>query len=146
MKKKILSFVLLLAAINVSAQEEVLKKYSALGDVNTISVTKGMLASLPVDQTELPLVGKVMSKIENMKILSSDKSKAAKELHTKLPNQLLNKGYEVKFKTKQSKNKELLVLQSETDPNSIVIVNWDKPKTIVVSLHGNFSKEDFEEQ
>ena len=50
MKRLILTMSVLVAALTMSAQDEVLQKYSDMGDMNTTVVTKRMLKNLPLEQ------------------------------------------------------------------------------------------------
>ena len=61
----------LVAALTMSAQDEVLQKYSDMGDMNTTVVTKRMLKNLPLEQFNLPYLSDLIDRIDNMKILAS---------------------------------------------------------------------------
>lgn len=140
MKKTTIILSLLLVSLAMSAQDKILDKYSALGDVSTTSVTRGMLDNLSDEQLSV-LAGGAMKdfadKIQTIKILSSDKLKAAKQLRQKLPKQLMSNGYVEVTTTKQG-NAKVQILQSKTDPNSMVFIITDGMKTTVASMKGDF--------
>ena len=137
MKRFFLTAVVLLAAVAMQAQDKLLKKYTAMGDVNTVYVSKGMLASVPLDQFDVPGLKDVASRIENMTVLVSRGDKAGKAMGNKLPNQLASQGFEEKLNTKREKQ-SIRVLQSSKDPSRVVIVVYEKPHATVVSMKGNF--------
>lgn len=140
MKKPLFTLFLLLVTLTMSAQDKILDKYSALGDVSTTSVTRGMLSNLSDEQLSMFAGGAmkdIADKIQNIKILSSDKLKAAKQLSQKLPKQLMSYGYAELVTTKEG-NAQVQILQSKTDPNSMVFIITDGPKTTVASVKGNF--------
>lgn len=142
MKRLILTMSVLVAALTMSAQDEVLQKYSDMGDMNTTVVTKRMLKNLPLEQFNLPYLSDLIDRIDNMKILVSRGDKAGKALGTKLPGQLSGKGFKTVLTTKKD-GSDITVMQSKKDPNSVVILMYKKPQAIAASLKGDFS--DIEE-
>ena len=138
MKRLILTMSVLVAALTMSAQDEVLQKYSDMGDMNTTVVTKRMLKNLPLEQFNLPYLSDLIDRIDNMKILVSRGDKAGKALGTKLPGQLSRKGFKTVLTTKKD-GSDITVLQSKKDPNSGVILMYKKPQAIAASLKGDFS-------
>lgn len=143
MKKQLITIFMLFATLAMSAQDKVLDKYSAMGDVSTTAVTRGMLDKMPEEQLNL-LAGGAMKdfadKIQSIKILSSDKPKAAKQLSQKLPKQLMSSGY-AEVTTTQQGSARVQILRSKTDPNSMVFVITDGDKATVASMKGNFVEQ-----
>lgn len=144
---------LLITTLTTSAQDKILDKYSALGDVSTTSVTQatlqrqftdGLLDTQHLAEDHLEFLTSdamqaIAHKIDNIKILSSDKLKAAKQLSQKLPKQLLSNGY-TQVTTTRQQNATIRILQSKTNPNSMIFIITDGPKTTVASVKGNFTE------
>lgn len=121
------------------AQDEVLQKYTEMGDVNTTYVSKGMLSSVPLEQFNVPGLAEMAGRIESMKVLVSRGDKAGKMMGNKLPKQLESRGFDVKLRTRQD-GKDVTMLQSRRDPRRVVMVVYDKPHATVVSMVGDFQK------
>ena len=146
MKRFFLTWVVLFATLAMSAQDEVLRKYTENDDVNTIYVSKGMLEQVPIDQFNVPGLTEMASRIEHMTILVSRGDKAGKEMGTKLPKQLMSEGFEERYSGDQpdpsdptgKKRLHVRMLQSEKDPSRVVMVMYDKPHATVVSMKGDF--------
>lgn len=133
MKRFILACSVLLTALVMQAQDEVLHKYTEMGDVNTTYVSKGMLEQVPIDQFNIPGLDGIISKIENLTLLVSRGDKAGKDMGKKLPRQLERKGFKTQVDTKRD-DTNIRILQKETDPTRLVIVFYEKPHATVVSL------------
>lgn len=141
MKKSLFACCMFVAALSASAQDKVLDKYSAMGDVSTTAVSRGMLDRLTEEQRAFfssEAMSGIADKVEKIKILSSDKLKAAKQLSEKLPRQLLSNGYTEVASTKEGKAK-VRIFQGKADPKSMVFVITEGPKTTVASVRGDFS-------
>ena len=142
MKKRFaIAMCVLLAAATMQAQDKILDKYSKMGDVSTTTVSRRMLDSLSDEQRELLTSGAmqgIADKVDNIKILSSSNAKASKQLKMKLPKQLMSSGYRRLATTQQGKA-TVMVLQSKEDPNSMVFVIVEGPKTTVASVKGSFT-------
>ena len=133
----------LLATLTMSAQDEVLEKYSKMGDMNTTFVTKNMLETLPLDQFDVPGLSQMVERIESIKILVSRGDNAGKKMGTKLPGQLSGKGFKTVLSTKKD-GKDFTVMQSKKDPSRVVMLVYQKPQAIAVSMQGDFSGLDEE--
>lgn len=133
----------LLATLTMSAQDEVLEKYSKMGDMNTTFVTKNMLETLPLDQFDVPGLSQMVERIESIKILVSRGDNAGKKMGTKLPGQLSGKGFKTVLSTKKD-GKDITVMQSKKDPSRVVMLVYQKPQAIAVSMQGDFSDLDQE--
>jgi hypothetical protein len=133
----------LLATLTMSAQDEVLEKYSKMGDMNTTFVTKNMLETLPLDQFDVPGLSQMVERIESIKILVSRGDNAGKKMGTKLPGQLSGKGFKTVLSTKKD-GKDITVMQSKKDPSRVVMLVYQKPQAIAVSMQGDFSDLDEE--
>jgi hypothetical protein len=127
----------------MSAQDEVLEKYSQMGDMNTTFVTKNMLDSLPLDQFDVPGLSQMVERIESIKILVSRGDNAGKKMGTKLPGQLSGKGFKTVLSTKKD-GRDITVMQSKKDPSRVVMLVYKKPQAIAVSMQGDFSGLDEE--
>ena len=145
MNRLVMTMAVLFAALTMSAQDDVLEKYSAMGDMNTNYVTRGMLERLPLDQFDVPGLPQMVERIESMKILVSRGDKAGKKLGTKLPGQLYTRGFRNVLSTKKD-GRNITVMQSKKDPSRVVMLVYKKPKAIAVSMKGDFSnlEEDLE--
>ena len=97
MKRFFLMSLALVATLVAGAQDEVLQKYTEMGDVNTTYVSKGMLEQVSLDQFNVPGLQDMVSHIEAMTILVSRGDKAGKEMGNKLPKQLMGKGFEERY-------------------------------------------------
>ena len=139
MKKKILLILSLFVALAMSAQDEILQKYTEQGDVNTIYVSKGMLSQIPLDQFDVPGLKELVGKIDHMKILVSRGDNMGKKMGTKLPKQLASKGYVTRFDKTQD-GKQVRIMQMPKDPTHIAIIVYAKPQATVVSMKGDFSE------
>ena len=138
MKRLILTLSVLVSALTMSAQDEVLQKYMENDDVNTISVTKNMLDRVPMEQFDIPGLNQMLQRIESIRILTSRGEKVGKKMGTKLPKQLSGKGFK-KMLTTQKQGRDITVMQSKNDPNRVVMVVYQKPQAIVISMKGEFS-------
>ena len=143
MNRLVLTLFVLLATLTMSAQDEVLEKYSQMGDMNTTFVTKNMLESLPLDQFDVPGLSQMVERIESIKILVSRGDKAGKKMGTKLPGQLSGKGFKTVLSTKKD-GKDFTVMQSKKDPSRVVMLVYQKPQAIAVSMQGDYSNLDDE--
>lgn len=143
MNRLVLTMFVLLATLTMNAQDEVLEKYSQMGDMNTTFVTKNMLESLPLDQFDVPGLSQMVERIESIKILVSRGDKAGKKMGTKLPGQLSGKGFKTVLSTKKD-GKDFTVMQSKKDPSRVVMLVYQKPQAIAVSMQGDFSGLDEE--
>ena len=123
MNRLVLTLFVLIATLTMSAQDEILQKYSDMGDMNTTVVTKNMLERVPLDQFDIPGLSQMIQRIESLKILVSRGDNAGKKLGTKLPGQLSGKGFK----------------QSKKDPTRVVMVFYQKPQAMAVSMKGDFS-------
>ena len=141
MMHRLILLLTLLCAFSVrsQAQDEVLQKYTEMGDVNTTYVSKGMLQSVPLDQFGVPGLSDMASRIDQMKVLVSRGDKAGKQMGTKLPKQLMSHGFEQKFTTTAPDGSHIRMLQSRLDPSRVVMVVYQKPHATVVSMKGDFS-------
>ena len=136
----------LVATLTMSAQDEVLQKYTEMGDVNTTYVSKGMLEQVPLDQFNVPGLQEMASRIDAITILVSRGDKAGKEMGTKLPKQLMGKGFEERYSGDQpdpsdptgKKRLHVRMFQSKKDPSCVVMVMYNKPHATVVSMKGDF--------
>lgn len=137
MKKLFLTLTLFTAAMAMTAQDEVLQKYTEMGDVSTTFITKNRLEQMPLAELGIPGMEDLLSKIETMKMLVSMGDKAGKAMGTKLPKQLVSHGYNTLLDTEQG-GKQIRLMRSTKDPHSVVIIVYQKPKATVVSLKGNF--------
>lgn len=143
MKKQLIALALLLASLTAGAQDKILDKYSAMGDVTTTSVTRSMLDRLTAEQRELlseQFLTEAGDKIQSIKLLSSDKPKAAKQLKDKLPSQLLSNGF-VELGTTKQGSATVRMLHMKNNPNSIVLVVTNGNKVTVASIKGNFAEQ-----
>lgn len=143
MNRLVLTLFVLLATLTMSAQDEVLEKYSQMGDMNTTFVTKNMLESLPLDQFDVPGLSQMVERIESIKILVSRGDNAGKKMGTKLPGQLSGKGFKTVLSTKKD-GRDITVMQSKKDPSRVVMLVYKKPQAIAVSMQGDFSGLDEE--
>lgn len=143
MNRLVLTMFVLLATLTMNAQDEVLEKYSKMGDMNTTFVTKNMLETLPLDQFDVPGLSQMVERIESIKILVSRGDKAGKKMGTKLPGQLSGKGFKTVLSTKKD-GKDITVMQSKKDPSRVVMLVYQKPQAIAVSMQGDFSDLDEE--
>lgn len=143
MNRLVLTMFVLLATLTMSAQDEVLEKYSKMGDMNTTFVTKNMLETLPLDQFDVPGLSQMVERIESIKILVSRGDNAGKKMGTKLPGQLSGKGFKTVLSTKKD-GKDITVMQSKKDPSRVVMLVYQKPQAIAVSMQGDFSDLDEE--
>lgn len=143
MNRLVLTLFVLLATLTMSAQDEVLEKYSQMGDMNTTFVTKNMLDSLPLDQFDVPGLSQMVERIESIKILVSRGDNAGKKMGTKLPGQLSGKGFKTVLSTKKD-GRDITVMQSKKDPSRVVMLVYKKPQAIAVSMQGDFSGLDEE--
>ena len=143
MNRLVLTMFVLLATLTMSAQDEVLEKYSQMGDMNTTFVTKNMLETLPLDQFDVPGLSQMVERIESIKILVSRGDNAGKKMGTKLPGQLSGKGFKTVLSTKKD-GKDFTVMQSKKDPSRVVMLVYQKPQAIAVSMQGDFSGLDEE--
>lgn len=146
MNRLVLTLLVLFATLTISAQDEVLEKYSQMGDMNTTFVTKNMLESLPLDQFNVPGLSRMVERLESLKILVSRGDNAGKKMGTKLPGQLSGKGFKTILTTKKD-GKNITVMQSKKDPTRVVMLVYQKPQAIAVSMQGDFSgiEEELEE-
>ena len=143
MNRLVLTMFVLLATLTMNAQDEVLEKYSQMGDMNTTFVTKNMLETLPLDQFDVPGLSQMVERIESIKILVSRGDNAGKKMGTKLPGQLSGKGFKTVLSTKKD-GKDITVMQSKKDPSRVVMLVYQKPQAIAVSMQGDFSDLDEE--
>lgn len=137
MKRFFIATVALFAAVALQAQDALLEKYTEMGDVNTVYVSKGLLDQVPIDQFDVPGLKDVVSRIEHMTILVSRGEEAGKKMGNKLPKQLKRLGFEEKLNTMHEKQ-NIRILQSAKDPTCVVLVVYEKPQATVVSMKGNF--------
>lgn len=142
MNRLVMTMAVLFAAMTMCAQDDVLEKYSAMGDMNTTYVTKNMLERVPLDQFDVPGLSQMVERIESMKILVSRGDKAGKKLGTKLPGQLYTRGFRNVLSTKKD-GRDVTVMQSKKDPSRVVMLVYKKPQAIAVSFKGDF--ENIEE-
>ena len=143
MNRLVLTLFVLFTTLTMNAQDEVLEKYSQMGDMNTTFVTKNMLESLPLDQFDVPGLSQMVERIESIKILVSRGDKAGKKMGTKLPGQLSGKDFKTVLSTKKD-GKDFTVMQSKKDPSRVVMLVYQKPQAIAVSMQGDFSGLDEE--
>lgn len=139
MKRFLIALCTLCASVSMLAQDEVLQKYTEMGDVNTTYVSRGMIDQLPYDQIGVPGLENIARRIDNMKVLVSRGDKAGKEMGNKLPRQLMKRGFTEQFNTKQEDGQSVRILQSKRDPSRVVMVIYQKPHAIVISMKGDFS-------
>ena len=139
MKKLLLALTALCVSATIVAQDELLQKYTEMGDVNTTYVSRGMLDQVPLEQFNVPGLSEIARRIDNMKVLVSRGDKMGKELGTKVPKQLLKRGFEEKLNTKREEV-TVRILQSKRDPSRVVMVLYQKPHATVVSMKGDFSE------
>ena len=111
---------------------------SDMGDMNTTVVTKNMLERVPLDQFDIPGLSQMIQRIESLKILVSRGDNAGKKLGTKLPGQLSGKGFKTVLSTKKD-GRNITVMQSKKDPTRVVMVFYQKPQAMAVSMKGDFS-------
>lgn len=138
MSRLVMTLFVLFATLTLSAQDEILEKYSAMGDMNTTFVTKNMLERVPLDQFDVPGLSQMVQRIESLKILVSRGDNAGKKLGTKLPGQLSGKGFKTVLNTKKD-GRNITVMQSKKDPTRVVMILYQKPQAMVVSMQGDFS-------
>lgn len=138
MNRFVLTLIVLFATLTMNAQDEILQKYSEMGDMNTTVVTKNMLSRVPLDQFDMPGLSQMIQRIESIMILVSRGDKAGKKLGTKLPKQLSGKGFKTVLNTKQE-GRDLTVMQSKKDPSRVVMVMYQKPQAMAVSMQGDFT-------
>ena len=138
MKRLLFALCALCVSLCVLAQDEVFRKYTEMGDVNTTYVSRGMLEQVPLDQFNIPGLADIARRIDNMTILVSRGDKAGKEMGNKLPSQLMRRGFEEKLNTKRD-GTTVRILQSKRDPSNVVMVFYQKPHASVVRLKGDFS-------
>lgn len=139
MRKMMLLMSALFVALTMSAQDEFLQKYTEMGDVNTIYVSKGMLSKVPMDQFDVPGMADILGKIDHMKILVSRGEEAGKKMGTKLPKQLAKNGYVTRLDTTKE-GRQICIMQQEKDPSWVAIIVYEKPQATVVSMKGDFSE------
>lgn len=132
-----MTMAVLFAALMMQAQDEVLRKYEEMDDVNTLFVTKNMLDSVPMEQFDIPGLNQMLQRIQSIKILSSRGGKASKGLGTKVPKKLSGKGFK-NMLTTEKQGRDITVLQSKKDPSRVVMVVYQKPQAIVISMQGDF--------
>ena len=138
MSRLVMTLFVLFATLTLSAQDEILEKYSAMGDMNTTFVTKNMLERVPLDQFDVPGLSQMVQRIESLKILVSRGDNAGKKLGTKLPGQLSGKGFKTVLNTKKD-GRNITVMQSKKDPTRVVMILYQKPQAMAVSMQGDFS-------
>ncbi len=146
MKRFFLTLTVLVATLTMSAQDEILQKYTENGDVNTTYVSKGMLEQVPLDQFNVPGLQEMASRIDAITILVSRGDKVGKEMGTKLPKQLMGKGFQERYSGDQpdpsdptgKKRLHVRMFQSKNDPSRVVMVMYNKPHATVVSMKGDF--------
>lgn len=136
--KRILFFLLLSTTLVLHAQDEILRRYTEHGDVNTTYVSRGMLELVPLEQFDVPGLSDVARRIDHMTILVSRGDKMGKEMGNKLPKQLIRKGFVEQLNTNRD-GRNIRVLQSRHDPTRVVMVLYMKPHATVVSMKGDFA-------
>lgn len=138
MKKLMTMLSVFAMSLMAQAQDEVLQKYTEMGDVNTSYVSKRMLSELPAKAFDVPGLSGIVDKIEHMKVLVSRGDKAGKQMGTKLPKQLESVGFKPVVNTVEG-GQNIQVLQSKKDPTLVVVIVYAKPQATVVSMKGDFS-------
>ncbi len=138
MKKLMTVLSVFAMSLMAQAQDEVLQKYTEMGDVNTVYVSKRMLSDMPAGALDVPGLSGIMDKIEHIKVLVSRGDKAGKKMGTKLPKQLEDAGFKQVVNTVEG-GQNIMVMQSKNDPSLVVVVLYAKPKATVVSMKGDFS-------
>lgn len=139
MKRLFFALCTLFASVSMLAQDEVLQKYTEMGDVNTTYVSRGMIDQLPYDQIGVPGLEDIARRIDNMKVLVSRGDKAGKEMGNKLPKQLMRRGFDEQLYRKMEDGQSVRILQSKRDPSRVVMVIYKKPHATVISMKGDFS-------
>ena len=138
MNRLVLTLLVLLATLTISAQDEIFQKYSEMDDINTTVVTKNMLSRVPIDQLDISGLSQMVQRIESLMILVSHGGKASKKLGTILPGQLSSKGFKTVLDTKKD-GRNITVMQSKKDPSRVVLLLSQKPQVMAVSMQGDFS-------
>lgn len=138
MKKLMTVLSVFAMSLMAQAQDEVLQKYTEMGDVNTSYVSKRMLSELPAKAFDMPGLSGITDKIEYMKVLVSRGDKVGKQMGTKLPKQLESAGFKPVVNTVED-GQSIQVLQSKKDPTLVVVIVYVKPQATVVSMKGDFS-------
>ena len=141
--RKILFLILLAAAtVRTQAQDKVLDKYNEVDDVLKSYVTRNKLDHLTEQQRaelDIPGLAELTDRIESVRILSSDKLKASKDLRQRVPKALAREGFEQAMRVRpEGRTAEVTMLRHPERSGVVVFVVTDGPKTSVVCVKGRF--------
>ncbi|NLV52766.1 MAG: DUF4252 domain-containing protein [Bacteroidales bacterium] len=138
MNRFVLALAVFFASIAIQAQEKIFLKYSEMSDVNTATLGKKSLESMPLDRFDVPGLSQLVSKIEYMRVLTTVGNSVGKKIGTKMAGDLEKIGMEKMFATKKD-GKDVTILQNKKEPNNMVIIVYDKPHAIAVHVKGDFA-------
>lgn len=128
MKRLLITLTVALATLTMSAQDQFLNKYSAMGDVSTYYTNGGNYDAFPEEFRAMLSRDRLNGKVKSVKLLYSDKLKAAKKLQNVAKDAKKN-GYKEFYSDKKG-----CMLQHQSDPHNFIFVFSENGATGVMSI------------
>lgn len=140
MRRMGVAALMVVAALGATAQDEVLDRYVDNDEVQKTTVTPDMLDSMPAEamgNLELPVVKMMKDRIKSLRLFSSDKPKAEKQLRVKVPKELEKQGFVTVLQSDMN-GSSVRMMRYRDDLTRLVLIVTSGKKTTVVSMKGSF--------
>ena len=145
MKKYILLFLMMAVCVIGHAQSSIFKKYENTKGVSTVVVSKSMLRMMPNISVGNRNIKKIASKIDNLQVLSCERSaliskisKDAHDIYQKKP------GEEAMRYKEEDQNTIIYMRSLGKEKYEYVLYNTEQGELQIISIVGNITLQDIQ--
>lgn len=140
----LLTTMLLVCALSGMAQlSKVFDKYADVDDVTSVYISKTMLRMMPDMKTDGMNIGGAASKIDVIRILTTENAAMAVKLQKDVSAHFSPNGFEELMRVNEGKEKTAIYIKSnDNDTNEYVIINAEPTEFNLIQIVGTLKPSD----
>lgn len=143
----LLAFALLICSLPGMAQlSKVFDKYSDVDDVTSVYISKTMLRMMPDMKTDGMDIAGVASKIDQIRILTTENPTMAAKLQKDATNNFKPDGFEELMRVNEGKQKTGIYMKTGANGiNEYVILNMEPTEFTLIQIEGSLKPTDVQQ-
>lgn len=143
MKRFCITAILVLICILASQAQNIFDRYADTDGVTTVYISKAMLSLMPDMKTSGMNIGPIASKLDNIRILSCEKSELLPKLRKET--QSLGKGYEQLMKvTDSGDNVDIFMKSLQGGKNEYLVRVSERAGLTLILISGSITPADIQ--
>jgi len=137
---------IILPVAHVSAQDALFDKYEDANGVSTVFISKTMLSMIPNVKAGHHDVGKMASKLDQLRILTCEKPSFIPQLLEEARGVYKSNGYEIIMKMNDDGEKVTIYQRKLKDnKNEFVLLTEEKAEISIINVKGNITISDIQQ-